>query len=434
MLTLKLAFRGLWRHRMRTLFTLIAVAFGHLFLLVSVSLSEGGLMEMVEIAIRQGTAGHVVVQAEGYQKSAAVELIVEDGEAVRKTIRRRLKRGQLLLRAFGGGLVSSASDSVGIRFTGVEPQRERRVSELARRLNRGVYLGATSEQIDDAEKRLKKKDVLSCARPAAAGDAAPHQVVIGAQLAKTLRVDLCDGITLQAQGLGAQEQLKLRVVGVFYTGNQNLDGYYANITLTDARRLLRLGEGVHQVAVILPSQKGSVAAARTVRESLGTDTSLDVLTWDKAMPEMAEFIGMKKSSGFVFIFIVVIILAIGVLNTVLMSVMERVREFGVMRALGAGPERILALVLTEGALLGAIGVAAGVVLSLPLIHYLETTGIVYPKPMEAAGVSIQAFKAKLELGTLITYSVGLFLTTVLASLIPALRAARVHVLKAVHQA
>ena len=97
-------------------------------------------------------------------------------------------------------------------------------------------------------------------------------------------------------------------------------------------------------------------------------------------------------------------MAIGVLNTVLMSVMERVREFGVMRALGASPARVLGIVLAEGALLGALGVALGVIISLPLIHYLETTGIVYPKPMQAAGVSVTAIKARLELSTMIFFT------------------------------
>jgi len=167
---------------------------------------------------------------------------------------------------------------------------------------------------------------------------------------------------------------------------------------------------------------------------LRDDSSLAVLTWDKAMPEMAEFIAMKKSSGWVFIFIVMLIMAIGVLNTVLMSVMERVREFGVMRALGAGPGRILGLVLTEGALLGLLGVTLGLLISWPLIHYLETTGIVYPKPMSAVGVTVTSIKARLELSTLVYFSLGLFLTTVAATLMPALRAARVKVLSAVHQA
>lgn len=446
MLTIKLAFRGLWRHRMRTLFTLIAVAFGHLFLLVSVSLSEGGLMEMVEIAIRQGTAGHVVVQAEGYQKTAAVELVVENGNQVRDRIRKRLPKARVLLRAFGGGLASTASDSVGIRFTGVEPDQERHVSVLAKRLVRGVYLGATGAAVKEAERKLKAsagkpqgsipvagRPSLDCARPPRPGEPAVHPVVIGKRLAETLRVDLCGSIRLQAQGLGAQEQLKFRVVGVFQTGNENLDGYYVHITLDDARRLLRLGNAVHQVAVILDSQEQTPGAAATIREALRGEEGLVVLTWDKAMPEMAEFITMKKSTGLVFIFIVILIMAIGVLNTVLMSVMERVREFGVMRALGAGPGRIFALVLTEGAFLGLIGVVLGVIISAPLIHYLETTGIVYPKPVSAVGVTVSAIKARLDTSTLIYFSLGLLATTVAASLMPAIRAARIQVLKAVHQ-
>jgi ABC-type lipoprotein release transport system permease subunit len=464
----KLAFRGLIRHRMRTFFTLGAIAIGTFFLLVFMAFSEGGLGDMVELAVRQGTSGHVVVQAKGYGRTAAMDLLVERGDEIRRQIKERMPEARVVLRVFGGGMAASASDSVGVQFAGVEPGLESRVSELARKVRQGVYLGARPSEVDAAERRLRQIEpgptavgvaepkpivpddpqppggtiqplpsktpgVLWCARPAPRGTQGPRPVVIGTQLAQTLRLGLCDKLVIRAQGLGAQEEGHFRIVGLFQTGSLDLDGFFAQIHLADAQRLLSLENGVHQVAVMLGSAKEATEAVRTIGKALGHDESLEVLSWDEAMPQMAEFVMFKAVSGWVFIAVVILIVAIGVANTVLMSVMERTREFGVIRAMGSGPGRIFALVLTEGAMIGAFGALAGLALALPMLHYLSTTGIVYDKPVEAAGVAIQAVKAHATPLSIAFGCVVVFVITLLSAVPPAIRAARLRMLDALYR-
>ncbi len=429
MLTIKMAFRGLWRHRMRTVFTLSAIAFGHMFLLVFMSMSEGGLAEMVELAIRQGSAGHVVVQAKGYQKSRAVELLVPDGETVRRSMEKSVGKGTVVRRVFGGGLARSSSGSVGVFFAGVEPAREIKVSQLAKAVKHGVYLNSDLAAIKKAE---KKPGELWCARPTKPGMTAVKQVMVGAELAKTLKLGLCDKMVLNAQGLGDRKRVELRIVGMFRIGSDQLDAFFMQIPIEVAQWLLHLNQAVHQVALIIDSADGAHAARDRVKSALGQPDSLEILAWDEAMPEMAEFVWFKMVSGYVFIAIVIFIVAIGVLNTVFMSVMERTREIGVMRALGTRPTSVMAQVLAEGAVLGLLGVGLGILIAWPILHYLETTGIVYPEPVEAVGVTIAAFKGKLHTSSLIVGSVIVFLITVMASVPPAIRAARIEVLRAIH--
>jgi putative ABC transport system permease protein len=430
MLTFKLAFRGLWRHRMRTLFTLSAIAFGHMFLLVFMSLSDGGLSEMVELAIRQGSAGHVVVQAKGYQKARAVELLVPDGEAVRRSIQKSVTTGTVVRRVFGGGLARSSSGSVGVFFSGVEPRLERKVSQLANAVKRGVYLNADAATVKKAE---KKPGELWCALPPKPGAVGVKQVLVGEQLARTLKLGLCDKMVLNAQGLGDRKRVELRIVGMFRIGSDQLDAFFLQIPIGVAQWLLHLASGVHQVALVIDSAEGAHAARDQVKAAVGESDALEILSWDEAMPEMAEFVWFKKVSGYVFIAIVIFIVAIGVLNTVFMSVMERTREIGVMRALGTKPGLVLRLVMAEGAVLGVLGVGLGILLAMPILHYLETTGIVYPKPVEAAGVTIAAFKGKLHTSSLIVGSIIVFLITVVAAIPPAIRAAGIQVLRAIHR-
>ncbi len=437
MLSLKLAFRGLWRHKVRTIVTLLAVSFGQLMGLVFLCMNDGGHELMIELGVRQGRAGHVVVQAKDYQKNQSVELLVTDPNRIRREIKKKLPKSRVVLRVFGGALAKTAEKAVGVLFAGVEPAGERHVTEIADKIVRGVYLGADAKTIDAAERKLGKKGALWCARPTKPNEPPRRQIVIGAQLAKTLKTDVCRRVNLRAQGLGKQEEAAFMVVGIFKTGSADLDGFFTQISLPNAQALLHLGHGVHQVAVFVGSARQAKPAARAVRAAVH-DRSLAVLSWDQAMPEMAEFIWLDESSGYIFLIIVYLIIGIGILNTVLMSVMERTREFGVMRALGTSPGRIVMLVLSEGLVLGIIGFVLGTLGSLPLVHWLETTGVDFSQwsdgsAMEAGGIAMTVIKGKLYFSSAVWASAVIVGMSIVAAIYPAIRAARVKVLKAIHQ-
>ena len=445
MLSLKLALRSLWRHKVRTGITLGAIMFGHFLGLIFLAFNDGGHELMIELGIRQGRAGHVVVQAKGYQKTQAVELLVPDPEKVRQIVKKHVPKSRVVLRAFGGGMARTANDAVGVMFAGVEPRHERHVADLADKVIQGVYLGSAKGAIDKAERKEQKRlskagekakeDPLWCARPAARNAPERKQVVIGAQLAKTLNVGLCSKIILDVQGMGSREQDNYRVVGIFKTGSVDLDGFFIHLKLAEVQRLLHIGEGVHQVAIFVGSVKQAKPAAALLKGPIES-SRLEVLPWDKAMPEMAEFIWLDEASGYIFMLILYLIVGIGVLNTVLMSVMERTREFGVMRALGAGPWRIVLLVIMEGALLGLLGVVFGSLVSWYPIHYIETVGIdisaMSGGAMEAGGVVLTVIKGKLYLSGAFWAGFGVFCMALAAAIYPAIRAAKVQVLKAIH--
>jgi lipoprotein-releasing system permease protein len=430
-LSFKLALRGLWRHRLRSGVTLVVIAFGHFMLIVFMALSDGVHEQMIEVGLRQGTAGHVVVQARGYQQERAVELLVPAPNAVRNTIAQALPGAEVVLRVYGGGLARTAENAVGVLFAGVEPGREERVSDLPNRITRGVYLGASAEAIRRAEQRPGE---LWCARGDGPG-VRVHPVVVGAELARTLRIGLCDKLVLDAQGLAEVESAQLRVVGLFETGQSDLDGFFLHLELPAAQRLLHLGEGVHQVAVFLESSAGAAAAAREIRARLRAD--LAVLPWDEAMPELAEFIWLDDASYYIFVVILFLIVGIGVLNTVLMSVMERTRELGLLRALGATPGRTFRLVLLEALLLGFLGIAVGWILALPVHHHLESTGLDLGLFVEGGfhggGVAVSGVvRAKLHAGSAGVATLSIWGMALLSAIYPAARAARLHVLKAIH--
>jgi len=433
-MTLKLALRGLWRHKLRTIFTLIAVACGHLLLLVYMSLHTGGHGKMIELGIRQGNAGHVVIQATGYQQSRAVELLVPDSKAIKEAIARLVPRALVLRRAFGAGLARSSSDAVGVMFAGVEPTSERSISGVASHMRQGVYLD-------------KDTNELWCARKSHANRPQVQRVVIGEQLAKTLRIQLCDKLILDTQGLGDQEAAQFRVVGIFKTGNADLDGFFVQMPLADAQQILHLDGGVHQLALFVESAKQSAALAQTIRHArddqgrllLAAHGDMEALTWDEALPEVAEFVWLDASSGWIFMIIIFVIIAIGVLNTMLMSVMERTREFGVMRALGMHPFSVLRLVLAEGFVIGILGITVGMVLATPILYYVQTTGIDLTAFAEGAadtiemgGMTMSVMYGKTSSGQILFAAIAVFGMAVTSATYPAIRAARLPILRAIH--
>jgi ABC-type lipoprotein release transport system permease subunit len=435
MLTLKLAIRGLWRHKIRTIITLAAVVMGHLLFLLFLSMNDGGHEHMIEMGVRQGRAGHVVIQADGYQKSRSVELLITRPQALRKKVAAAAPDARVALRAFGGGLARSSADSVGVMFAGVEPRKEARVSELPHQIVAGVYLDASPQQVAAAE---KKPDELWCVQPGNQKNGAvlTRPVVIGVRLAESLRVSLCDKIVINAQGMGSQEAQKFRVVGIFKTGNVDLDAFFVQMRLADTQKLLHLGDGVHQLAAFTESSRYADALERKLQKVARERPGLVVLSWDEAMPELAEFIWLDEASGWVFAFVVVIIIGIGVLNTVLMSVIERTREFGVMRALGTSPWRIVSVVLLEGVFLGVVGLVLGTLLALYPLHYLAETGIDFSEmvgggAVEAGGVAMTVVKGKLYPSSVVVEMIIIFAMTFLASVYPAVRAAKLKVLRAI---
>ncbi len=437
MLTLKLAIRGLWRHKMRTIITLAAVVGGQFMFLIFLSVNDGAHDQMIEIGIRQGRCGHVVVQAEGYQESQAMELLVPDGHEIRDIVKRKNQELDVALRVFGGGLARTAAGSVGVFFAGVEPNQEKGVAEIPGRITRGVYLGANERTVRRAE---RKEGELWCAVDGGGGEASAvnvHPVVVGSRLADTLKLELCDRLVLDAQGMGSQESRQFRVVGVFNTGSADFDGSVIQILIQDAQQILHLGNGVHQVAVFGENARRTPSIIEDVKSAVGGRPGLVVLPWDEVITEMAELIWVDKLSGFVLMSIVLVIIGAGVLNTVLMSVMERTREFGVMRALGTRPRRVFWVVLTEGGFIGVLGVILGSIAVYPLLHYFSTTGIDLSsfsggEPMEAGGVAITVVKGKIYPMSALLVSLGIFFMTILSSIYPAVRSVRMHILRALH--
>lgn len=397
-----LALRNLMRNRARTALTAGAIAFGLAVMMWFITFATGSYNDMTRKGVSQ-LAGHVVVQNPDYQTEREPTLLVRDSDAVAATLRETFPDATVTQRILMGGMLTSSSSSVAAGISGFEPEHEAQVSDLDDKLIEGEWL-----EPDDA-----------------------RGIVIGAKMAEQLGVELGDKIVYMGQQKGQDEmQSRLfRVRGVFKTGSNEMDGFLAVVHLDAARALLTVDDGANQVAVHLPSAKQSLAASTTAADALKRD-DLSVLNWKEALPELFSMIEVDKQSNDLIMIILGFIVALGVLNTVLMSVLERTREFGVLMAVGMSKRSVAGLVLLEGALLGVLGAIAGFAFGLipcwlTVTYGIDVAALTGMENMSTGGIALDTMiYGAWDWPRLAKYVLAAVFFTILAAAWPAWRVTR----------
>lgn len=371
-----LAWRNLWRHARRTMLTVLALGLGLGFLLLSLGLGDGGHEQMIVNGIKLG-GGHVVIQAEGYQRRQSQDLLLPAHviAIVDRTLRADRALHSINPRLLASGLLSSAANASGVGIVGVWPHAEQVVSLIPQRMIEGAYL---AEQ--------------------------PSGLVIGSELARKLKVRVGSKVVLTAQavqpqadgadgddrpevpqrsasasqgrnGAGGEIQSALfRVVGIFRTGLREVDAYLVHLSLPETQTFLGAGDGVSQIAVFLRQDSATAPTADTLRTQF-SPREIEVLTWRQALAELARFVWLDDAFSYVMNGIILVMVALGVLNTMLMAVLERRYELGVCAAVGLQPAQLLSLVMAESVLLIALSLVLGLVLGLGGHWYFASYGL-----------------------------------------------------------
>jgi putative ABC transport system permease protein len=402
-LILTMAWRNLWRHTRRTILTVATIALGLVLLLVSFGLNDGAHAQMVESAVGMGS-GHVLIQQQGYLESAAAEqyLTRDDLRTAEKWVERvrsDFPVRQVVKRVFASGLASSADGAAGVMIIGIEPVRERTASDFYDQVVEGDFPDAPDSD----------------------------RVVIGQGLGRKLAVGIGDRVVLTAQAVGGEEiqSILVRVGGVFQTGVDDVDQTLLLAPIETVQNFLAMGQGVHHLAILLENADTSEALARRGQAQL---QGVETIHWTAAHPEVVDFIRIDDAGGYLFFIMIFVLIGFMVLNTLLMAVLERNREFALLEAVGMSPGRRFAMVMAEAVLVAALAVAIGLGLGYLGHLYLETRGLpldlFYSGDISAAGVKFDpVMYSKLSLGRITSSALLVFGLTLLLALVPARRAA-----------
>lgn len=404
---IRVAWRNLWRQGRRSMLTVSAMAVGVALCMAMFALIDGMYARMFDVLVSQAL-GHVQVHHQRYPSDQQLYDTVPDAKALLQAIDADPGVEAATVRLSCYGLVAGDTTSAGARFMGVSPEREDRVSQLRRRVVRGAYLD----------------------------EATPSGALIGAGLAEELEAEPGSTIVLITQGAdGSIANALFEVVGVVETGSAALDRAGVWTHLSPLQAALVLPDQVHEV-LILSRDPDQLAPLRDRVAAAGSPELL-VRTWPQANPQAAALIGSQTVSKTMILFIVFSVAALGVLNTMLMNVFERTRELGVLKAIGLTPARLMALVLLEAALLGALASAAGVALGLLIDLYLVKVGVPMNssgEPLSFGGVRFDPImRGEVHLQGIVITVIFVFLVSIVAAVWPGLRAARLQPVDAMRQ-
>jgi ABC-type lipoprotein release transport system permease subunit len=403
-----MAWRNLWRNKRRTWLTATAMIFSNVLLVFMIALQFGSYDMMIENTLK-AFSGHLQVQAAGYQDNPKLRTSIAGISALAAELRDALPRAQVTERAEAFALVSSEQRSFGVQLVGVQPLTEARVSSIPGLVSRGRYL----EDTDAAE------------------------IVIGSVMARNLKVDLGAELTLLGSGRdGSFAAGIVEVVGVFESGSRDLDRAFAEVPLGYFQDTFAMDDHGNSVAIAVDELSLVPAAVRTVMARIENRDDLVVLDWNALHPGLKQAIQADLSSGWFMYGVLIILVAFSVLNTQLMSVMERTREFGVISALGIRPRRLASLVLLETALMALIGLGLGLFLGWLVTLWFNVHGFSYPGMEEVAeryNLPGRMYPS-ITLGTLLAGPAVVFLFCLLAAVYPALRLFRLRPVDAMRAA
>ena len=344
---LRMAWRNVWRHTRRTLLTVSAIAFATLLLVFMLSWQFGSYNTMINSAVRVHT-GHLQVLAEGYEEEKSMRLVVPEPASVARIVEQVRGVSAYAFRARSFSLVSSKQRTYGAMVIGIEPEREPQVSTLGSFMRQGAFLSAEGS----------------------------NEAILGRLLAENLKVGLGDEVVLLGQGRdGSIAAPVVRVNGIFSSGQDEFDRTFLHIPLGLFQEVYSMRGAVHEV-VILCSSLDDVGRVKQELSSRLRGKDLVVKDWSELMPGLMEAIKMDLVSGFIFYIVLIVVVAFSILNTFLMVIFERTREFGVMMAVGTTPARLTRILLMESMTMALIGIAAGVVLGIAVTLYFESHGIV----------------------------------------------------------
>lgn len=397
MLMWKLAFRNIFRQRRRSILTALSMSGGYILCVLSFSMTEGSYNNVIKIFTEDHT-GHIQIHSEDYLTRPKIHKNISINSDVERVLKGATFVRNYTKRIFTPALAYAGNKNTQVRVVGIDPDLERATSRLADKVKDGVYFN-----------NQPNRDGY-------------YSAMVGISAAKSLGLSIGDELILISQGADGSIANDIFLVGAIVGSKSSWDRSIVYLPLEAAYEFLTLYGKAHHYSVILHNPNDVIEATELLKKAL---PKFSVDPWMVVEETFYKTMQSDKEGNRFALFIIVFIVFIGVLNTVLMSVLERTREFGVLKAIGSRPKTITFMILLETSLLAILSVLVGIALAVPLIFWFANVGLSLPEPIDVGGVAFEHMTGEFSLRVFLLPMLFILSFAVVVAIFPGIRAARV---------
>jgi ABC-type lipoprotein release transport system permease subunit len=401
---LSIASRSVFRNWRRTLVTTLAMGFSGFIMTLFAALMAGMLQTSERNAVAMNL-GDIQIHAEGYRDDPDLYNRIDNPAGL---VNKLQQAGfHATQRIYGFGLAAAGSTSAGVQMRGVNLKNEATVTQVHKHVMQGQWLA----------------------------DSDPMGVVIGRKLARTLGVRPGDEVIIIGQATdGSMANDLYTVRGILKSIGEEVDRAGFFMVERSFRELMVLPEGAHEIAVMRSDRSSDLESATAQVAALAR--GYETLNWRQLQPVIARILDLADAQTIIMILITYVAVAMVILNAMLMSVFERIREFGIMKAIGVTPWQLMALVYAETMIQVVIASIISLVSGWSAAHYFQKNGIdlsAIASSTSFGGVAIDPiWNAHVTTEALALPIVFLFIIAAAAVIYPAIKAAVIHPVKAIH--
>ncbi len=402
-----LSWKNIWRNKTRSMIIIFAIVFGIIGGVGIVAFMNGLFNQRLEMAIGNEVS-NIQIHNSNFQGNKEINDTIININRLTTALDTNRKIKAYCSRLKVVSMVNSATNSEGIMLNGIDPEREKQVTGIYKYIQTGTYF---------IEKR---KNVI----------------VIGDKLAHKLKIRLHSKVVVTMQSAaGNITSAAFKVSGIYKTYNSNFDGHNVFVRKSDLAEIIGTGaQTAHEIAISVYNDKESINLAKLLTNKYN-DTKLSIEVWFDILPELGLLTGAMNYMLYIFMLIIFLALSFGIINTMLMAVLERVREIGMLMAIGMNKFRIFTMIMLETIMLMLTGAVTGLVLAYFIVNILHKYGVDLSK--FASGFSGIGFSSRvypqLAFNAYIQIVIMVVIAGIISSVVPARKALQLNPSEAIRQ-
>lgn len=393
----QLAWRNIWRNKTRSFIAIASILFALIPSIGMRSMQLGSYAHMIKNSVSFST-GYIQIHGKNYWDKKSLDQSFSPVEALKQGAADTKHVTFVTERLETFGLISGGNITDGAFIEGVIPEDENKLSGLKNRLTSGEFL-----------------------------DSGSPDIMLGEGLAEHLKVTVGDTAVVLGQGYhGVTAAGKYRIAGLLKFPIPELNARMAYLSLKEAQNLTWTDNRITALTIMVDKQKNLDKVMHSLRKKFGDN--YEIMSWEEMSPELSQYIEMDNGSGIISLYILYLIIAFGILGTILMMTLERSREFGMLIAVGMKRNRLRFIVVLESLFIAAVGVIIGMIVSIPLLVYFYYHPILLKGEMEAIMLEYgfePILPFSLEPSIFYWQGLAVFIIALAASLYPLWRISRI---------